>query len=105
SSVAPPLIRAIAGDAFVIGVSCHSANEVRAAEEQGASFAVLAPIFATAGKGAPLGVEALGEAVRAVRIPVLALGGVSESRVDECLRAGAAGIAGISMFQSTCQTS
>jgi thiamine-phosphate pyrophosphorylase len=99
NSVSPARIRSIAPPGFMIGVSCHSVDEVRRADDEGASFAVLAPIFATPGKGPALGIGPLREAARVARIPVLALGGITEARVQECMAAGAAGIAGISLFQ------
>ena len=49
--------------------------------------------------GEPQGVARLGEICRSVAIPVLAIGGVSEENAGECIRAGAAGIAAIRMFQ------
>jgi thiamine-phosphate pyrophosphorylase len=98
-SVEAARIRAIAPADLVIGVSCHTVEEVARAEGEGASFAVLAPIYTTVGKGPPLGLGPLAEAARSVRIPVLALGGVTAARTQECLDAGAAGIAGISLFQ------
>ncbi len=98
-AIAPSRIRAIAPPEFLIGVSCHSVDEVRRSADEGASFAVLAPIFPTAGKGPALGLAPLREAASAVRIPVLALGGVTAPRIAECLAAGAAGVAGISLFQ------
>ncbi len=45
------------------------------------------------------GEVALAEAAEAVKIPVLALGGVTRDRIPACLAAGAAGVAGISLFQ------
>jgi thiamine-phosphate pyrophosphorylase len=99
NSVAPSRIRAIVPADFLIGVSCHSIEDVRRAGEEGGTFAVLAPIFATPGKGPPLGLGKLAEAASSVRIPVLALGGVTAQRIPECLTAGAAGVAGISLFQ------
>ena len=92
-------IRTIVPGDFAIGVSCHTVEEVAVAESEGVDFVVLAPIYVTPGKGAPLGLGPLEEAARRVRIPVLALGGVTAERARECRNAGAAGIAGISVFQ------
>jgi thiamine-phosphate pyrophosphorylase len=84
----------------IIGVSAHSVEEVGQADLEGASFAVLAPIFekaAIAAKG--IGLDVLREACSQSRIPVLALGGVTLANARSCLAAGAAGIAGIRLFQ------
>jgi thiamine-phosphate pyrophosphorylase len=96
-SIAPYELRRIAPPNFLIGVSTHSMEELRAAEREGADFVVFGPVFAA--KPLAVGVERLREAVRAVALPVLALGGVDTRNAAECMAAGAAGIAGISMFQ------
>jgi thiamine-phosphate pyrophosphorylase len=87
---------------FSIGVSCHRLEEAREAETDGATYVFFGPVFETPSKklfGPPQGVEKLAEVCRAVRIPVIAIGGVNEENAAECVRAGAAGIAGIRMFQ------
>jgi thiamine-phosphate pyrophosphorylase len=87
---------------FLVGVSCHNLGESREAESAGASYIFFGPIFDTPSKrglGAPQGVSRLAEICRTVRIPVIAIGGVDEGNAAECLRAGAAGIAAIRMFQ------
>jgi thiamine-phosphate pyrophosphorylase len=81
----------------VIGVSCHSPEEIRRAEVNGATFAVFAPVFEKKDTQAA-GLEKLHEACEA-KIPVMALGGVTLENARSCLDAGAAGIAAIRMFQ------
>jgi thiamine-phosphate pyrophosphorylase len=87
---------------FRIGASCHSTEAARAADGAGADYIFFGPVFATPSKsafGAPQGIERLGEACRAVRIPVLAIGGVTVENTHSCLAAGAAGVAAIRLFQ------
>jgi thiamine-phosphate pyrophosphorylase len=101
-SIAPRTWRAITPPQFLIGVSCHTIEEVRAAETDGADYAVFGPVFTPLSKAsdlAPRGLGALSKAAGAVKIPVLALGGVTRDRIAACLGAGASGIAGISLFQ------
>jgi len=84
----------------LIGVSAHTIGDVEQAEADGASFAVLAPIFEKVGTGATgMGRDVLREACASAHIPVLALGGVNLANARDCLDAGAAGIAGIRLFQ------
>ena len=101
-SLLPALIRKTFGAKFLIGASTHSLDEARQAQKGGADFAVFGPIFPSPAKeryGAPLGVDRLAEAARKMTsFPLIALGGISHKNARECLRAGASGIAGISLF-------
>ena len=90
--------RALAPPGFIISVACHSPEDVQRAAAEGADLALLAPIFSTPGKGAPLGLDTLRIAASA-GIPVLALGGVTLENAQSCFAAGAAGIAAIRLFE------
>lgn len=96
------LARALGREDFLVGVSCHSLEAAKAAERNGAVYLFFGPVFATpskAGYGAPQGLERLAEICRAVSIPVLAIGGVTQENCAACLAAGASGIAAIRLFQ------
>src|ERR1039458_4880076 len=92
--------RPLTTDHFLVAASCHTAADVFHAESEKADFAVFAPVFEK--KDAPgiqpAGIAGLREACRA-KIPVLALGGVTIENAASCLKAGAAGVAGIRLFQ------
>ncbi|HWR17030.1 MAG TPA: thiamine phosphate synthase [Terriglobales bacterium] len=97
----------------VIGVSCHSLHDVLSAEGHGADFVVFGPVFGKLGSTEPpLGLAALTQVVnrgnppdpkveagQSLRMPVIALGGVTLASAADCARVGAAGVAAIRMFQ------
>jgi thiamine-phosphate pyrophosphorylase len=99
TSMAPDAVRRITSLGLLIGVSCHTIAELQAAEHEGADFAVYGPVFPSVTKSlAPIGIEAFREAAASVRLPVYALGGVTAENAPQCIAAGAAGVAGISLF-------
>ena len=89
---------------FLIGVSCHSLGASLGAARAGADYIYFSPIFNTPSKanyGPPQGIDRLAAICRAVAIPVIAIGGMSAENAVSCLRAGAAGVAAIRMFQES----
>jgi thiamine-phosphate pyrophosphorylase len=83
----------------VIAASCHSLADVQRAKTEGADLAVFGPVFGKKnGNSQPVGLDLLRQAC-AIGLPVLALGGVTLENVRACMDAGAAGIAGIRLFQ------
>jgi thiamine-phosphate diphosphorylase len=97
--------RGIAPPGFLIGRSVHSeAEAVETEEAGGCDYLILGSIFESASKptGHPVGgVELLARICRTVRLPVIAIGGITPARVPEVVDAGAAGIAAIGLFART----
>ncbi len=80
-----------------IAVACHTVEDVVRAAREGADAAVLSPIFASPGKGTPLGPGALAAARAAVGegLQLVALGGVDAASAAACFAAGADAVAAI----------
>jgi thiamine-phosphate diphosphorylase len=92
--------RALLGQRL-IGRSVHSLQGAVDAERDGADFVIFGPVWPSESHAGapPQGLEALAAVARAVRIPVIAIGGLTEERIAECEAAGAAGYAAIRLFQ------
>ena len=90
--------RQLLGPAGWIGRSVHSVDGARSAEASGADFLVLGTIFETGSHPgvAGAGIDLIRRTVAAVKIPVIAIGGISVQNAADVRRAGAAGIAVIS---------
>jgi thiamine-phosphate diphosphorylase len=81
---------------LVLGISTHSVAQARAAAAAGADYIGFGPMFATTSKADALSPRAEGElrAVRdAVRIPIVAIGGIAEETATSILDAGADAVA------------
>ena len=99
----PARVRALGGEAWVVGKSVHSGREASAAVAgNAADYLLFGTVFPSASKGfgAPVaGVDALQHAATdAGAVPVLAIGGITVERAIACRDAGAAGVAAIGLF-------
>ncbi len=94
-----PLAREIIGPACILGVSAGTVDEARQAVREGADYLGVGDVYGTPTKadaGTPIGVSGLAEIVRAVAIPVVAIGGITLDNALAVIQAGAAGVAVIS---------
>ncbi|MFH1055804.1 MAG: thiamine phosphate synthase [Candidatus Altiarchaeota archaeon] len=91
--------RYILGKDKLIGVTVHSVEQAVAADEGGADYVAVSPIFPTATKkdaGEPVGLQMLRDVKAKVTMPVAAIGGINESNVDSVIEAGADMVSSIS---------
>jgi thiamine-phosphate pyrophosphorylase len=87
--------REIMGKRKIIGVSTHTVTQARDADRDGADYIGFGPVFHTATKdaGSPKGIEMLREVKKQVRIPVVAIGGITAENIRPVLEAGADAVA------------
>lgn len=86
-----PAARALAPD-LILGLSTHNPEEALSAQEAGASYINIGPIFPTNTKDVPTGAvgTAMIETIRPLlHIPFTCMGGIKESNIDQVLSAGA----------------
>jgi thiamine-phosphate pyrophosphorylase len=98
----PQDVRRIVPPSFIVGRSVHGEDEAVAMEASGAcDYLLFGTVFPSRSKPPDhpaAGLAALTAVCRRVTIPVVAIGGVSVERAADIARAGAAGVAAISLF-------
>lgn len=87
--------RRLMGRAKIVGISTHAIEQARAAESGGADYIGFGPMYPGGLKDVRKGqgLENLRAVRAAVRIPIVAIGGITEERVPEVLAAGADAVA------------
>jgi thiamine-phosphate pyrophosphorylase len=101
SALPPDAARRIGGENLVIGASAHTLDEALEAQDAGADYLFLGPVFHTPSKaayGPPIGISRLEAILRKVRLPVYAIGGISPQKLDLLRQLPIAGVAMVSAF-------
>ena len=81
---------------LLVGLSAATVDQARDAASRGAAYIGAGPVWTTPSKTdaePAIGLDGLAAICEAVRIPVVAIGGVDASNAADCIRAGAAGVA------------
>jgi thiamine-phosphate pyrophosphorylase len=98
-----PAARKLLGQGKIIGLTVHSLAEARQAEAAGADYLGVSPIFTTQTKadaGPAAGIPLIRQIKSAVKIPLIAIGGINLANAPEVIRAGADGLCAISVVVS-----
>ena len=105
----PPSVRRLVGGSAVIGLSTHSADQVRAALAMPVDYIAVGPVFGTSTKDTgygEVGLQLVRDAAAIVKEsgagkPIVAIGGITLERASDVIRSGAACVAVISDLLST----
>jgi thiamine-phosphate pyrophosphorylase len=99
-SVAPARVREMVPPGFLVGRSVHQIDEAIAVAPH-VDYLIAGTVFPTSskpGRTELLGLSGLASIAAAVRVPVLAIGGIAVEHAGDLGAAGAAGIAAVSLF-------
>jgi thiamine-phosphate pyrophosphorylase len=85
------IARKLLGRDKIIGISCHSLTQALKAQENGADYIGLGPIFSTPTKPEykPIGLDSIKECIKKIKIPVFVIGGINKDNLNEVLAYGA----------------
>lgn len=92
----PGTVREQIGPNKILGISTHSPEQALAAQQAGADYIGVGPIFATQTKEDvcdPVGLEYLSFVVENIEIPFVAIGGIKEHNLETVLQRGARRVA------------
>ena len=95
--------RRLVGKKMIIGISAENLDDAILAEQEGADYIGISPVFATntkADTAAPLGLEGIRRIRRAVMIPLVGIGGINGGNIRDIVCAGADGVAVVSAIVS-----
>lgn len=86
---------------FIIGVSTHSLAQAIEAEKMGADYIGIGPVYATPTKEnyPPIGMNIIKKVFDAVKIPVVAIGGLNLGNISELFKVGIKNFAMVRGFQ------
>ena len=93
-------------DTFIVGYSTDTTDEAARAEAEGADYLGVGAVYATANKsdaGDVIGLKGLRRVVKAVSIPVVAIGGITPERAPAVAKTGACGSATIGAVMSAAE--
>lgn len=96
--------RLILGEEKVIGISTHNPDQTKAANDLMPDYIGIGPVYKTPTKEIPdpvLGLDTMKEMVDLAKIPAVCIGGISEERLPDVLKAGARNFC---MVRPVCQT-
>ena len=102
SDLPPPEARNMAPDGFLIGLSTHTPDQVRAASNQPVDYLGFGPIFPTASKPdaeTPQGIAGLRGVRQLTDLPLVAIGGITVAKAPEVRAAGANAVAMIGALE------
>lgn len=87
--------REILGDEFIIGISTHCPDDAVGAQNGGADYIGVGPVFKTPTKPGriPVGLEYVKWASENINIPFFAIGSIEPDNIDEVIKVGASRVA------------